>query len=103
LAGPWPARDPIVPGHEIIGRVTAVGPKVAKCRVRDIGGVGCIVDSCGHRGECLKDREHACLNVMTLTCASPDKVSGSSTQGGYSTGIVVTEKFVIRTPPGEKL
>nr|WP_025860002.1 NAD(P)-dependent alcohol dehydrogenase [Acetobacter papayae] len=98
-----PAHYPMVPGHEIIGRVTAVGPKVTKFRIGDIGGVGCMVDSCGYCVECLADREHACLNGMTLTYASPDKISGGTTQGGYSTGIVVTEKFVIRIPPGVNL
>lgn len=102
--GEWmSARYPMVPGHEIIGRVTAVGAKVTKFRVGDIGGVGCMVDSCGICAECLNDREHACLNGMTLTYAAPDKVSGGTTQGGYSTGIVVTEKFVIRIPPGVNL
>jgi alcohol dehydrogenase (NADP+) len=104
VRGEWmPARYPMVPGHEIIGRVTAVGANVTKFRIGDIGGVGCMVDSCGHCMECLADREHACLNGMTLTYAAPDKVSGGTTQGGYSTGIVVTEKFVIRIPPGVNL
>lgn len=98
-----PATYPMVPGHEIIGRVTAVGSKVTKFKVGDIGGVGCMVDSCGTCAECLNDREHACLNGMTLTYAGPDKVSGGVTYGGYSTGVVVTEKFVIRIPPGAHL
>ena len=98
-----PGTYPMVPGHEIIGRVTAVGSKVTKFKVGDIGGVGCMVDSCGTCVECLNDREHACLNGMTLTYASPDKVSGGVTYGGYSTGVVVTEKFVIRIPPGANL
>lgn len=93
----------MVPGHEIIGRVTAVGRHVTKFKVGDIGGVGCMVDSCGTCVECLNDREHACLNGMTLTYAGPDKVSGGVTYGGYSTGVEVTEKFVIRIPPGANL
>lgn len=98
-----PVPYPIVPGHEIVGRVTAVGANVTKFRVGDIGGVGCMVNSCGTCVECLNDREHACLNGMTLTYASPDKESGGMTYGGYSTSIVVTEKFVIRIPPGVNL
>lgn len=94
---------PLVPGHEIIGRVTAVGANVTKFRVGDIGGVGCMVASCGTCTECLNDREHACLNGMTLTFAGPDRDLGGFTFGGYSTGIVVTEHFVIRIPPGVNL
>ena len=78
-------------------------PNVTKFRVGDIGGVGCLVNSCGTCVECLNDREHACLNGMTLTYNSEDKVSGGRTYGGYSTSVVVTEKFVIRIPPGVNL
>ncbi|MDC7683749.1 NAD(P)-dependent alcohol dehydrogenase [Asticcacaulis sp. BYS171W] len=98
-----PVTYPIVPGHEIIGRVTAVGANVTKFRVGDIGGVGCMVNSCGTCVECLNDREHACLNGMTLTYNAPDKESGGVTYGGYSSSVVVTEKFVIRIPPGVNL
>lgn len=102
--GDWGApRLPCVPGHEIVGRVIAVGGAVTKFRVGDIGGVGCMVDSCGECENCLADREQICTNGTTFTYNAPDKVSGGHTFGGYSDKIVVTEKFVIRIPPGMDL
>lgn len=98
-----PANYPIVPGHEIIGRVMAVGSDVTKFKVGDIGGVGCMVASCGECENCLADREQNCLNGTTFTYDAADKVSGGRTFGGYSDAIVVTEKFVIRIPPGVDL
>ena len=98
-----PSTYPIVPGHEIIGRVTAVGNNVTKFRVGDIAGVGCLVDSCGVCEHCINDREQSCLQGATLTYSSPTQDEGGVTYGGYSTGIVVTEKFVIRIPPGSDL
>lgn len=104
IDGDWaPPSVPMVPGHEIIGRVTAVGANVTKFRVGDIGGVGCMVNSCGSCAECLNDREHACLNGFTLTYGAPDPILGGNTFGGYSTEVVVTEHFVIRIPPGVNL
>ncbi len=94
---------PCIPGHEIVGRVVAVGDKVTKFRVGDYGGVGCMVDACGTCDNCLADREQICVNGTTFTYDSPDKVSGGHTLGGYSERIVVTEKFVIRIPPGMNL
>jgi uncharacterized zinc-type alcohol dehydrogenase-like protein len=99
---------PIVPGHEIIGRVIAVGKKVTKFRVGDIGGVGCMVDSCGTCANCLADREQVCtgngkIPRTTFTYGSTDFISGGYTHGGYSDKLVVTEKFVIRIPPGMDL
>jgi len=98
-----PARYPIVPGHEIIGRVSAVGSAVTKFKVGDIAGVGCMVDSCGTCENCLADREQNCLNGTTFTYDSDDKVSGGVTYGGYSTAVVVTERFAIRIPAGVNL
>lgn len=91
-----PARYPVVPGHEIVGRVAAVGSKVTKFRIGDIGGVGCMVNSCGTCENGLADREQNCLNGTTFTCVSDDRVSGRQTPGGYSDKMVVTGKFVIR-------
>jgi uncharacterized zinc-type alcohol dehydrogenase-like protein len=98
-----PTNYPVVPGHEIIGRVRAVGNQVTKFRVGDIGGVGCMVDSCRTCDNCLSDREQNCLNGTTFTYNSPDKMSGGYTYGGYSEKMVVTEHFVVRIPPGADL
>ena len=98
-----PAKYPIVPGHEIIGRVQAVGSAVTKFKVGDIGGVGCMVDSCGTCENCMADREQNCLNGATFTYDSEDKAGGGYTFGGYSEQVVVTERFVIRIPPGANL
>ena len=102
--GDWsPPQYPIVPGHEAIGRVIAIGKDVTKFRVGDIGGVGCMVDSCRTCDTCRDDREQNCLNGTTFTYGSPDKLSGGQTYGGYSSHMVVTEHFVIRIPPGVNL
>ena len=104
VRGDWGTPNfPCVPGHEIVGRVTAVGSGVTKFRVGDIGGVGCMVDACGTCENCLADREQICLNRTTFTYGSEDKISGGHTFGGYSERMVVTEKFVIRIPPGMDL
>lgn len=96
-------KHPCVPGHEMIGRVQAVGNAVTRFRVGDIGGVGCLVNSCGTCENCLNDREQNCLAGPTNTYGSPDPIMGGHTFGGYSDKIVVTEKFVIRIPPGADL
>jgi uncharacterized zinc-type alcohol dehydrogenase-like protein len=102
--GDWaPPQVPCVPGHEIVGRVAAVGSAVTKFKVGDIAGVGCMVDSCGTCESCRADREQHCLNGATFTYDAPDKVSGGHTYGGYSDQIVVAEHFVIRIPPGADL
>lgn len=98
-----PTTYPVVPGHEIIGRVRAVGNQVTKFRVDEIGGVGCMVDSCRTCENCLSDREQNCLNGTTFTYNSPDRVSGGLTYGGYSDKIVVKEHFVVGIPPGVDL
>lgn len=96
--GEWgPVHYPLVPGHEIAGVVTAVGPNVTKYKVGDRVGVGCMVDSCGECENCLKGEEQYCLKGNIQTYAGVDKY-GEPTQGGYSTHIVVTEDFVLRIP-----
>jgi uncharacterized zinc-type alcohol dehydrogenase-like protein len=104
VRGDWGAGNyPIVPGHEFVGRVLAVGSAVTRFREGDIGGVGCMVDSCGTCENCLADREQNCLNGTTFTYSSADRISGGDTYGGYSDKIVVSERFVIRIPPGADL
>jgi uncharacterized zinc-type alcohol dehydrogenase-like protein len=98
-----PTLYPCIPGHEIIGRVTAVGEAVTKFKAGDIGGVGCLVNSCRKCENCLDDREQNCLEGATLTFNSPELVSGGHTYGGYSDKLVVLEHFVIRIPPGADL
>ncbi|QJQ95105.1 MULTISPECIES: NAD(P)-dependent alcohol dehydrogenase [Halomonadaceae] len=91
---------PVVPGHEIVGRVTSVGDEVSQYKVGDIVGVGCMVDSCRHCSACNDGLEQYCLEGFTMTYGSPDRHDGSLTQGGYSDAIVVSERFVVRMPEG---
>src|SRR5690242_16597426 len=86
---------PIVPGHEIVGRVTKVGSAVTKYKPGDLAGVGCMVDSDGTCPQCKAGFEQFCPS-MTLTYNSPDKHLGGVTYGGYSNSIVVDERFVLR-------
>jgi uncharacterized zinc-type alcohol dehydrogenase-like protein len=94
---------PCVPGHEIVGRVTRVGSQVKKFKPDDIGAVGCMVDSCRKCENCQKGFEQYCLAFPVFTYNGEDKVLGGSTYGGYSTGIVVDEAFVLRVPQGMDL
>jgi len=92
-----PTVYPIVPGHEIVGRVTKVGSSVAKFKAGDLAAVGCLVDSDGTCPECRAGFENFCPN-LTLTFNSPDKHLGGVTYGGYSDSIVVDQRFVLRVP-----
>lgn len=92
-----PTVYPVVPGHEIVGRVTAVGAEVTKFKIGDLVGVGCLVDSDHTCPNCKDDLEQLCPN-QTLTFNSPDKHLGGVTYGGYSDSIVVDEHFVLRVP-----
>lgn len=87
---------PCVPGHEIIGRVIAVGNYVENLTVGQLVGVGCMVDSCKTCDSCADDLEQFCESGMTLTYASPDPILGGVTMGGYSQEIVVDEHFVLK-------
>ena len=91
---------PLVPGHEIIGQVAAVGGEVTQHNVGDMVAVGCLVDSCGHCSPCRHGLEPYCEEGMTLTYNSPDRVSGENTLGGYSNKIVVKDEFVLKVPAG---
>jgi uncharacterized zinc-type alcohol dehydrogenase-like protein len=98
-----PTTYPCVPGHELVGRVQAVGRGVTKFRPGDFAGVGCFVNSCGTCIHCLDDREQNCLAGATFTYNSPDSILGGSTYGGFSDKMVVDERYVIRIPPGVDL
>ncbi len=88
---------PAVPGHEIVGRVTKVGPKVTKFKPGDIAGVGCLVDADLSCPMCRKGLEQF-SPTMVMTYGSMDKHLNLPTYGGYSKGIVVDEHFVLRVP-----
>lgn len=99
--GDWgPQPYPLVPGHEIIGRVLEVGPDVKNYKAGDKVGVGCMVDSCQNCDQCHTHEEQYCRNGMTPTYGAPDRITGEVTQGGYSKHIVVREDFVLRVPDG---
>ena len=98
---------PMVPGHEIIGRVSGVGPDVTGFKPGDIVGVGTLVDSCRHCASCRAGLEVYCEEFPTSTYGAKDRRDGTPTQGGYADKIIVSDRFVlhIRTrstprPPG---
>ncbi len=92
---------PAVPGHEIVGKVVAVGDQVKNFKVGDFAGVGCMVDSCGHCGSCDEGEEQYCENGFTGTYNGP-VFGGENTFGGYSQSIVVKESFVLKVRHDEK-
>lgn len=97
--GEWGGtRYPCVPGHEIVGRVNAVGSKVRRFKEGDRVGVGCMVASCGSCANCKRGLQQHCLSGATFTYNSPD--GSGHTFGGYSERIVVDEGFVLRIPKG---
>jgi uncharacterized zinc-type alcohol dehydrogenase-like protein len=89
---------PVVPGHEIIGRVSRVGAGVSRFKTGDLVGVGCMVDSCQHCEPCTEGLEQYCEEGATLTYNGVDRRNGQPTFGGYSEQIVVCEKFVLHVP-----
>ncbi len=89
---------PMVPGHEIVGRVTAVGPAVSKYKVGDLVAVGCLVDSCRECENCKEGLEQYCTNGSVGTYNSYERDRVTPTYGGYSDKIVVDEAFVLRVP-----
>ncbi|GAA4353958.1 NAD(P)-dependent alcohol dehydrogenase [Variovorax defluvii] len=93
-------RYPVVPGHEIVGRVTQVGSAVTGFKVGDTIGVGCMVDSCQHCNPCRQGDEQHCEQGPTFTYNAVDRHDGQPTYGGYSKQMVVSEKFVLRIPDG---
>jgi uncharacterized zinc-type alcohol dehydrogenase-like protein len=98
--GDWgPQPFPVVPGHEIVGVVTEVGADVTKHKVGDRVGVGCMVNSCGECTNCRNGDEQYCLAGMVATYAGTDR-DGTTTQGGYSTHVVVDADYVLSVPDG---
>jgi len=89
---------PVVPGHEIVGKVLSIGTDVTKVKVGDLVAVGCIVDSCRHCSSCDEDLEQYCLNGFTGTYNGKDKHLGIQTFGGYSEKVVVDEHFILTVP-----
>jgi uncharacterized zinc-type alcohol dehydrogenase-like protein len=104
VRGEWGSiAYPQVPGHEIVGRVTAVGAEVNAFAVGDHVGVGCMVDSCLSCPSCAQGLEQYCDAGNTGTYGGTEKETGKPTQGGYSSSIVVDERFVLRVPTGMDL
>jgi uncharacterized zinc-type alcohol dehydrogenase-like protein len=86
---------PMVPGHEIVGRVTEIGREVTKFKVGDLAGVGVFVDSCRTCANCQQDLEQYCLNALSLTYNGLEQDGKTVTQGGYSTQIVTDEHYTL--------
>ena len=104
IRGEWGEQHyPLVPGHEFVGRVSAVGQAVTRLSPGDFAGVGCMVDSCGTCDNCKAGLEQYCTTGSTLTYASPDPRGPGQTQGGYAERIVVRERFVVKVPEGADL
>ncbi len=89
---------PIVPGHEIVGRVVKVGEDVTNFRIGDVVAVGCIVDSCHECAYCKEGQEQYCESGVTFSFNSPDRIYGGTTYGGFSKLYVCDEHYVLRMP-----
>ena len=98
--GEWGGNGlfPMVPGHEIVGQVAAVGEGVERFKIGDAVGVGCFVDSCRSCPQCLAGEEQYCDQGMTGTYNARERDTGVPTQGGYSTRITVNQDYVLRIP-----
>ncbi len=95
-----PVTYPCVPGHEIVGKVIAVGKKVKKFKVGDLAGVGCFVDSCGKCPSCKTHEEQFCSVHTAFTYANTEMDLKTPTQGGYSSHITVREKYALKIKKG---
>ena len=89
---------PVVPGHEIVGRISQIGSEVGKFKVGDLAAIGCMVNSCGQCSSCESGNEQYCLNGFTATYNTPIDDPGGMTYGGYSQRIVADESFVLHVP-----
>ena len=94
------ATFPLVPGHEIVGRVAERGAQATKFREGDVAGVGCFVDSCRACAQCRAGREMFCENGASFTYNGLEQDKRTPTQGGYSARIVLDERYALRIPPG---
>lgn len=99
VRGDWgPQTYPLIPGHEIVGRVMEVGSEAKQYKAGDHVAVGCMVDSCQECDQCEHGEEQFCREGMTPTYGAPDRINGQITQGGYSKHIIVREEFVLSVP-----
>lgn len=104
IANDWKGTTyPVVPGHEILGRVIQMGPSVSKFKKGDLVGIGCIVDSCGHCEHCQDGNEQFCEEGATISFNSPDKHLGGMTYGGFAKTYVCNENYVVHIPPFSSL
>ena len=96
---------PMIPGHEIAGRVVAVGSKVSKFKIGDYAGIGCMVNSCGECEACKRSEEQFCTNAKTVFTYNSKDVfhGGENTFGGYSNNYVLSEKFAIKVPKSAQI
>src|SRR5688572_16569229 len=93
------SRYPLVPGHEIVGRVTQVGSEVTKFSRGELAAIGCLIDSCRTCRPCQADEEHLCEQRPTPTYAGVERGTGNPTYGGYSDNYVVDQRFALKISP----
>jgi len=91
---------PVVPGHEIIGEITAIGENVKRFKIGELAAIGCIVDSCQHCTPCRHDLEQFCENGTTYSYNTPDKHLGGVTLGGFAQSYVCKQDYVLSVPEG---
>ncbi len=100
MIGPWGQEFPLVPGHEMVGRVTEIGGEVTRCAIGDIVAISVIVDSCRECRPCVARDETYCEKGATPTYDGVDRQDGTRTRGGYADTYVADEHFVYRLPEG---
>jgi alcohol dehydrogenase (NADP+) len=100
MIGPWGQSFPMVPGHEVVGRVIEIGDQVGAFAVGDVVAVGTIVDACRECESCLAGQESYCLRGATPAYGAPDRIDGSQTRGGYADSVICDERFVYAIPAG---
>jgi uncharacterized zinc-type alcohol dehydrogenase-like protein len=98
-----PSLYPMVPGHEIVGRVTAVGDGVTKFKVGDLAGIGCFIDSCRECLACKDNQEQFCFNGAAMTYNGTEMDRSTHTYGGYSNKYVIDEQYALKVQDGQKL